>query len=497
MKMADAKEFRMNVSALRGVDPYVQDILETATHVALYTFNADDNEWEKTDVEGALFVYSRKGEPYHSILIMNRLNIKNLVEPVTQGLDLQLQEPFLLYRNSSCRIFGVWFYNKEECIRIASVLDKLVKESEMNKKVPDKVAVKNKRGASGGDTNVDIFTMLSKAQEDYNSNKNQANNRHLNDETKPDMPQGVVDFFAKASSGASHFSADKVPQNAHPGLFVGHHAPRTELQSDPSDNQLKPLLLQRLMSNPAHTVEHIEKQQRSVTPQSEAASTKRNKGKSQSNKDNSKQNNSGNYKSRPLSSGNMTDPMRVQHGSVLVTQPTSSTSAALVENGMSFLRISSPTTCPQLQSFFGSGLQTGVSSGMVMEAAATSDQRPVSAPLCGGMETPQKPALMPPTMFTSSATKDTSNKLDAGSTPMLAHSSNVTSVKPKPELAQSTLAPGPSGIVPLDESIVPVRPEPLTRNQLLQAFNYLVKNDPDFVNKLHEAYVKSFSEMVM
>lgn len=37
-------------------------------------------------------------------------------------------------------------------------------------------------------------------------------------------------------------------------------------------------------------------------------------------------------------------------------------------------------------------------------------------------------------------------------------------------------------------------PEPLTRNQLLQAFNYLLKHDVDFVNKLHEAYVKSFTE---
>lgn len=68
----DASEVRMNVAALKRVDPYVKDILETATHVALYTFNNDNNEWEKTEIEGALFVYSRIGEPYHSILIMNR-----------------------------------------------------------------------------------------------------------------------------------------------------------------------------------------------------------------------------------------------------------------------------------------------------------------------------------------------------------------------------------------------------------------------------------------
>ncbi|PNF19761.1 hypothetical protein B7P43_G14764 [Cryptotermes secundus] len=489
--MADVIELRMNVAALKRVDPYVKDILETATHVALYTFNADDNEWEKTDVEGALFVYSRSGEPYHSILIMNRLNTNNLVEPVIQGLDLQLQEPFLLYRNASCRIFGVWFYDKDECIRIAAVLDKLVKESEMSKKFPDKVPVKNK---CSGDTNVDIFTMLSRAQEDYNSNKNQANMKHASaEESKPEMPQGVVDFFAKASSGTSHFSSDKVSQPA--GIYVGHHQSRasgTELPGDSSDGQLKPLL-QHLIPNPVHTVEQIEKQQRSVTPQTDAVSAKRSKGKTLSCKDSS----SGNLQTRPVSSGSVTDGIKLQLGSVLVTQSSSSTSSGLLENRMSFLRIASPTTtCPQLTQFFGTGFQSVSSSGKLMDVI-TPDQRPLSAPLCSGMETPQRPALMPPTMFTSSSQKDASNKLEAGNSTVQVHNSDVASVKLRSELPVSTLATGTSGTVLLDDSVTPVRPEPLTRNQLLQAFNYLVKNDPEFVNKLHEAYVKSFAEMVL
>jgi mRNA-decapping enzyme 1B len=484
----------MNVAALKRVDPYVKDILETATHVALYTFNADDNEWEKTDVEGALFVYSRNGEPYHSILIMNRLNTNNLVEPVIQGLDLQLREPFLLYRNSSCRIFGVWFYNKEECIRIAAVLDKLVKESEMSKKFPEKVSLKNKCSTSG--TNVDIFTMLSRAQEDYNSGKNQANIMNAPaKESKPEMPQGVVDFFAKASSGTSHFPSDKVSQPV--GIYVGHHQSRatvTELPSDASDGQLKPLL-QHLIPNPVHTVEQIEKQQRSATPQIDAVSTKKSKGKTLPIKDNSKQNSSGNLKARPVSSGGLTDGIKAQHGSVLVTQLSSSTSLGLVENGMSFLRIASPTTtCPKLTPFFGTGFQT-VSSGMVMDVN-TPDQRPLSAPLCSGTETSPRPALMPPTMFTSSV-KNGSDKLEAGNTTVQVHNSDMASVKPTSELPVSTLGTGTSGGVLLDGRATPVRPEPLTRNQLLQAFNYLVKNDPEFVNKLHEAYVKSFAEMVM
>ena len=38
------------------------------------------------------------------------------------------------------------------------------------------------------------------------------------------------------------------------------------------------------------------------------------------------------------------------------------------------------------------------------------------------------------------------------------------------------------------------RPEPLTQNQLLQALNYLIDNEPDFLTKLHEAYMISFNK---
>jgi mRNA-decapping enzyme C-terminus len=37
--------------------------------------------------------------------------------------------------------------------------------------------------------------------------------------------------------------------------------------------------------------------------------------------------------------------------------------------------------------------------------------------------------------------------------------------------------------------------EPLTKNQLLQAMNYLIENDDEFMKKVHEAYIKSFRTM--
>lgn len=41
-----------------------------------------------------------------------------------------------------------------------------------------------------------------------------------------------------------------------------------------------------------------------------------------------------------------------------------------------------------------------------------------------------------------------------------------------------------------------IRPEPLTQNQLLQALNYMLETDPEFIRKVHEAYVKSFNKVV-
>lgn len=41
-----------------------------------------------------------------------------------------------------------------------------------------------------------------------------------------------------------------------------------------------------------------------------------------------------------------------------------------------------------------------------------------------------------------------------------------------------------------------IRLEPLTQNQLMQALNYLLENDPEFIRKIHEAYVKSFNKII-
>ncbi|XP_028046858.1 mRNA-decapping enzyme 1A isoform X2 [Monomorium pharaonis] len=420
MNMTDRTELRMNVAALKRVDPYVKDILETATHVALYTFNADENEWEKTDIEGALFLYSRNGEPYNSILIMNRLNTNNLVEPVAPGLDLQLQEPFLLYRNSRCNIYGIWFYEKEECVRIANMLNKLLKECEENRRISNKPLLKAKKTSGLNINNVDIFSMLSKAQEDFNTSRGSGGggNSHnivtgsksplvtpmtdnisgpLTAPLGPDVTsQSVMDFFAKAKVNTGHFKAGDQPT---PGSTV-------VVESKP--------LLARLMSHPAaHTLEHIEKQQRSVTPQ-------------------------------PSHQAQPDVPLPITQN-VINNDSNGSTG---------FLRIQSPTNVTsstlrnhQTSSITNTNNANPLAPLLALASGSTSSDDIIPPTLSGRGSAP---ALIPPVMFAAPSPPESLNR-------------------------------------PL---------EPLTRNQLLQAFSYLLKSDPDFINKLHEAYVKSFGEIL-
>uniref|UniRef100_UPI00398EA500 mRNA-decapping enzyme 1B isoform X1 n=1 Tax=Pristiophorus japonicus TaxID=55135 RepID=UPI00398EA500 len=120
---------------------------------------------EKTDVEGTLFVYARSASPRHGFTIMNRLSVENRTEPITKNLDFQLQDPFLLYRNAQLSIYGIWFYDKVECQRIAELMKNLTQLEQL--KAQQGVGSPN----SGDNRAVDIVQMLFKAEHEYNKIK--------------------------------------------------------------------------------------------------------------------------------------------------------------------------------------------------------------------------------------------------------------------------------------------------------------------------------------
>ncbi|KAK9014005.1 hypothetical protein V6N11_005179 [Hibiscus sabdariffa] len=64
------------LTVLRRIDPYIEDILFTAAHVASisYEFKVDLSQWSRKDIEGSLFVVKRNTQPRFRFIVMNRWN---------------------------------------------------------------------------------------------------------------------------------------------------------------------------------------------------------------------------------------------------------------------------------------------------------------------------------------------------------------------------------------------------------------------------------------
>ncbi|KAM7412268.1 hypothetical protein PAMA_021968 [Pampus argenteus] len=158
----------MSLAALQRQDPYINKLLDVTGQVALYNFNSKANEWEKTEIEGTLFVYTRSASPHHGFTIMNRLSTENLVEPINKDLEFQLQDPFLLYRNGNLGIYSIWFYDKRDCQRIAQLMVKIVKleADHAQRESPERAEPRRTNGAAEPRP-MDILELLSKAKEEY------------------------------------------------------------------------------------------------------------------------------------------------------------------------------------------------------------------------------------------------------------------------------------------------------------------------------------------
>lgn len=239
------------------------------------------------------------------------------------------------------------------------------------------------------------------------------------------------------------------------------------------------------MSHPAaHTLEHIEKQQRSVTPQPAGIPTiqppatvpiSMNATKNGTPISKVKRQ----IKSTPNVESTITNKSNVE---------------AQNDNSTSFLRIQSPMTTPSTivnnqthNIFTNSGQPLAFNSINSMEAGLIDHHSNDISMKTDAHRTLLNDTAMNSLPITFSALGIDSKQSDD----IISTSRNLVTCQP-PALIPPTMFSASS---PSDNSTRP-QIEPLTKNQLLQAFNYLVKNDPEFMIKMHEAYVKSFNEIL-
>ncbi|NXY06864.1 DCP1A enzyme, partial [Pteruthius melanotis] len=224
MEAAGRAGQEMSLAALRRHDPFITGIADVTGQVALYSFSPKDNEWEKTDIEGTLFVYKRSASPYHGFTIVNRLNMHNLVEPVNKDLEFQLHEPFLLYRNASLSIYSIWFYDKNDCHRIAKLMAKVVEqEAQRSQQVSQDRKSPSRTNGCNENRPIDILEMLSKAKDEYERNQ-------------------INDLSIISSSGMQQNSNPPKPESTEPS----EQKPSLQVQEQPFQSRQKHLTLEEL-----------------------------------------------------------------------------------------------------------------------------------------------------------------------------------------------------------------------------------------------------------
>ncbi|XP_033280497.1 mRNA-decapping enzyme 1A isoform X2 [Orcinus orca] len=146
----------------------------------------------------------------------------NLVEPVNKDLEFQLHEPFLLYRNASLSIYSIWFYDKNDCHRIAKLMADVVEEETRRSQqaARDKQSPSQANGCSDHRP-IDILEMLSRAKDEYE--RNQMGNSNISSpglqpstqisnlgstETLEETPSGSQD--KSAPSGHKHLTVEEL-----------------------------------------------------------------------------------------------------------------------------------------------------------------------------------------------------------------------------------------------------------------------------------------------
>lgn len=116
----------LNLTVLQRMDRHVEDILTTAAHVTFYQFDVDASQWSRKDVEGSLFVVKRRTPPRFQFIVMNRRSTDNLVENLLGDFEYEVQSPYLLYRNATQEVNGIWFYNPRECEDVANLFQRIL-----------------------------------------------------------------------------------------------------------------------------------------------------------------------------------------------------------------------------------------------------------------------------------------------------------------------------------------------------------------------------------
>jgi mRNA-decapping enzyme 1B len=147
----------------RSMDRSISNILGSATHVVLYEFQQASQTWEKSDVEGSMFLATRPAGPL--LVILNRNSRDNYPMELSANFQLQHSDPYLIFRQQAQEgetlIRGIWFPNAAERIAMNDMLQQTLEDLK-NPKPATSVAVPTSyAAAASSDAGAVLSALLS------------------------------------------------------------------------------------------------------------------------------------------------------------------------------------------------------------------------------------------------------------------------------------------------------------------------------------------------
>ncbi len=138
----------LNYNVLARYDPKINQLLYTSSHCVVYKYASATEEWEKSDYQGVLMLYSRnydrlndpantqKGnlDSYaYGIVVLNRSSPANFsigVIPRTVSVARRLIEmeayisgEYLIVKNSEGKTYGLWIFDEKDRQPLTSMLE--------------------------------------------------------------------------------------------------------------------------------------------------------------------------------------------------------------------------------------------------------------------------------------------------------------------------------------------------------------------------------------
>jgi hypothetical protein len=120
----------LNLSVLQRYLPSIHTILSIAANAVIYTFDSNSGSWDKSGVEGTMFVCAQSPlaeDPSHRsracVFVLNRRGLDNMIADLARVSHVEVSGELVIMRVDGNReegekVLGVWIHNDKDDTRV-------------------------------------------------------------------------------------------------------------------------------------------------------------------------------------------------------------------------------------------------------------------------------------------------------------------------------------------------------------------------------------------